>query len=72
MKLLRNNWTYILGAVVGAIGGYLYWRYVGCTTGTCPITSSPANTIIYGTAMGALLGGIFTKKDRQAAGKKQN
>jgi len=70
MKLVKNNWTYILGALVGAIGGYLYWRYVGCTTGTCPITSSPTNTIIYGAVMGALLGGIFKKKDRQVEAEK--
>ena len=28
----------IAGIVAGMVGGYLYWRYVGCTTGTCPIT----------------------------------
>ena len=35
----RYGWT-LLGIVAGMVGGYLYWRYVGCTTGTCPITSS--------------------------------
>lgn len=64
MKLIRNNWTYVLGSIVGAVGGYLYWSYIGCTTGTCPITSSPVNTIIYGIIMGALLGGIFKKKSQ--------
>ena len=34
----RYGWT-LLGIVAGMVGGYLYWRYVGCSTGTCPITS---------------------------------
>ena len=40
----KRYWPTIVGAIVGAIGGYLYWRYVGCSTDTCPITSSPLNT----------------------------
>ena len=41
----RYGWT-LLGIVAGMVGGYLYWRYVGCSTGTCPITSSPVNSSI--------------------------
>ena len=43
----RYGWT-LLGIVAGMVGGYLYWRYVGCSTGTCPITSSPVNSSIWG------------------------
>ena len=46
----RYGWT-LLGIVAGMVGGYLYWRYVGCSTGTCPITSSPVNSSIWGAAM---------------------
>ena len=28
----------LLGAALGALGGYLYWYFVGCADGTCPIT----------------------------------
>ena len=28
----RYGWT-LLGIVAGMVGGYLYWRYVGCTLG---------------------------------------
>ncbi len=62
MQHIKNNWTYILGSLLGAIAGYLYWRYVGCSSGTCPITSSPFMSTVYGIAMGSLLGGIFKRK----------
>ena len=43
----RYGWT-LLGIVAGMVGGYLYWRYVGCSTGTCPITSSLLSTVPFG------------------------
>lgn len=44
-----------LGIVIGAAAGYLYWYYVGCMSGSCAITSSPVNSTIYGSVMGALM-----------------
>ncbi|MCU0324810.1 MAG: DUF6132 family protein [Spirosomaceae bacterium] len=43
------------GIVIGSIGGFLYWRFVGCSTGTCPITSKPLNSTLYGAVMGYFL-----------------
>lgn len=63
MQILKKNWTYLLGILLGALGGYLYWRYVGCSTGTCPITSSPGISSIYGAIIGGLFGGIIKKKE---------
>ncbi len=55
-----KNWLiWGLGLVVGATGGYLYWYYVGCTSGSCAITSSPVNSTIYGGVMGLLLANSF-------------
>ena len=64
MKYIKNNLTYILGGILGAAAGYLYWRYVGCATGTCPITASPVNSTIYGVIIGILLGGLFKRKNQ--------
>ena len=47
-------------AVIMAAGGYLYYRYVGCASGTCAITSNPVNSAIYGGVMGLLLGVALT------------
>lgn len=56
-----NHQLYFIGAAIGALGGFLYWKYVGCFTGTCSITSSPLNSTIYFALMGALLFGMFKK-----------
>jgi hypothetical protein len=51
------------GAVIGAIAGYLYWQQIGCSPGTCMITSKPVNSTFYGALMGALLFGMFKKEN---------
>lgn len=61
-KWFGKNKLYFLGAVVGALAGFLYWRYVGCLTGTCAITSSPVNSTLYFAMMGAILFGMFKKE----------
>ena len=48
-----------IGIALGALVGFLYWKYVGCTSGTCPITSSPVNSTLWGAVMGGLLLNLF-------------
>ena len=50
-----------IGVVVGAIAGYLYYFYVGCSSGSCAITSKPLNSTLYGAMMGGLLFNMFVK-----------
>lgn len=50
---------YIVGALVGGLGGFLYWKYVGCAGGTCPIASSPILSTIFGIVFGLLLSSLF-------------
>jgi uncharacterized membrane protein YdjX (TVP38/TMEM64 family) len=64
MNWILSNKLIIAGALIGAIGGFIYWKYVGCLTGTCAITSSPVNSTIYFSFMGALLFSVF-KKEKQ-------
>jgi len=54
--------TAMIGIVVGAIGGYIYYWQVGCASGTCPLTSNPYLTMLWGAVMGYLVGDMFTKK----------
>ncbi len=62
-KWLNSNKAYLFGIVSGAICGYLYWQFIGCTSGRCPITSKPLNSTLSGATLGFLLGGIFMKED---------
>lgn len=38
-NLVKAYWPTGLGVAVGALGGWLYYFYIGCHDGTCPITS---------------------------------
>ncbi|MBS1593450.1 MAG: hypothetical protein JST76_15230 [Bacteroidetes bacterium] len=57
--LLKKYRLEIIGVIVGAIGGYMYYHFVGCATGTCPITSKPLNSTLYGALLGGLLFSSF-------------
>ena len=45
----------LIGVGVGALLGFLYYRFVGCATGTCPITRNPYVSTLYGALIGALI-----------------
>ena len=55
----------VLGILLGAIFGYMYYHFVGCASGTCSITSNPLNSTLYGAMMGGLLFNIFEKKSKK-------
>ncbi|MFT4016879.1 MAG: DUF6132 family protein [Agriterribacter sp.] len=60
-SFLKKNLLVIIGIIAGAAGGFLYWKFVGCTSGTCPITSKPLNSSVYGAVMGGLLFSMLKK-----------
>ena len=62
---IKKNWLTFVGIIIGAMGGYLYWKYVGCTSGTCRITASPINSTLWGAVMGGFFLSIF-KPDNTA------
>ncbi len=52
----------IAGIILGGIAGYLYYHYIGCRSGGCPINSNPYFSVAWGAAIGYLLGDMFRKK----------
>ena len=47
-----------IGLIIGGIGGYLYWKNIGCSSGTCAITSVWYRSTLYGMFMGGVLADI--------------
>ncbi|WP_325404348.1 hypothetical protein [Agriterribacter sp.] len=66
-KWLIHNKLLLTGAIVGGVGGFIYWRLVGCNSGTCAITSNARNSTVYFAVMGALLFSMFKKQTKDAA-----
>lgn len=64
VRILKRNWAYLAGAAAGGITGYLYWFFIGCESGACPITASPTRSIAYGAIIGSLLFSLFKKETR--------
>lgn len=63
MGLILKYKLVFIGAIVGAIAGYLYYFWIGCNTGSCPITSQPVNSTLYGAMMGGLFFSMFTQQN---------
>jgi hypothetical protein len=43
------------GILLGGVLGYAYFYFVGCRSGSCPITSNPMISSAYGSLLGGLL-----------------
>ena len=51
-----------LPAVIGIIGGYAYYYFVGCNRG-CAITGNPYTSMIWGGVIGLLLTNFKSNKN---------
>lgn len=60
---LKKNLLGLIGLAAGAIGGYAYYYFIGCNTGSCPLTSNPYISVIFGAVIGYLLFDMFKKKE---------
>lgn len=49
----------VIFSALGAVGGLLYWKLVGCTSGTCALKSVWYFSVLWGMAMGYLLGDLL-------------
>jgi hypothetical protein len=70
-KWFNQNKLYAAGAVIGAIAGLLYWKFAGCTNGSCMITSQPFNSALYGALLGSLTLGFFNNNNQHDQSFKQ-
>jgi len=48
-----------IGAVLGGVVGFLFYRFVGCKSGSCAIAGNPYLSTVYWAFLGALLANIL-------------
>jgi len=58
--MLKNK-LIVIGIVLGGIGGYAWYHFIGCANGTCLISSKPLNSTLYFGLIGGLFMSIFNK-----------
>ncbi len=51
----------LLPIIIGMIGGYAYYYFIGCNSGNCAIQSNPLYSTLYGGLIGLIIA-IPTKK----------
>ena len=66
MKLSMRVVLLTVGILIGSVAGLLYWKFIGCESGSCPISSSPYIITLYDAILRGLLFSIFRieKKDK--------
>lgn len=57
----------IFPVFAGALLGYGYYYFIGCRTGSCPITSNPWISTLYGAFAGLIIS-LPTKKKNDNQG----
>jgi hypothetical protein len=60
LKIIKSKVVSIVFLILGGVFGLLYWKFVGCSTGTCPITSHWYASTLYGMLMGWLIGDMIS------------
>lgn len=58
-EFIKKNILLILFAFAGAVAGFLYWKFIGCLSGTCPIKSVWYWSTLYGGLLGFLAGSLI-------------
>ena len=64
----KNNTLQIVLGLIGALGGFLYWKFVGCESGTCAIKLVWYWSTLWGAVVGYLVGDFisdFIKKRKK-------
>jgi len=65
----------IIGTLLGAAGGFIYWKYVGCLTGSCAIKSNWYLMVPWAAVLGFLAGSVagdFIRKRKKPEAPESN
>ena len=59
-KIFQTKRFQLIFLLAGAAGGFIYWRFIGCESGTCAIKSVWYWSTLWGAAMGYLIGDFIS------------
>jgi len=45
----------VIGVGIGALLGFAFYKFIGCSTGACPIAANPYLSSIFGAAAGFMV-----------------
>lgn len=65
MKIDKKIIVLLVSGAIGALLGYAYYYFIGCSSGGCPLTSNWYVTTIYGLVAGIVVGFPSKKKDNE-------
>ncbi len=68
---VKSRLIQIVFIVAGALGGFLYWRFIGCEDGTCAIKSVWYWSTLWGAALGYLAGDLISEFKNRRFGKRR-
>jgi hypothetical protein len=57
-EFTKKHLLTIVFVIAGGIAGFLYWKFVGCLSGTCIIKSVWYMSTAYGMGVGWILGSL--------------
>jgi hypothetical protein len=57
-EFIKKHLVAIIFSAAGSVAGFLYWKFVGCISGTCIIKSVWYLSALYGLVLGWVLGSL--------------
>ncbi len=65
-SMIFRNRKRVIAVLLGGGAGFAYYHYIGCASGTCPITGNPWISTAYGAMIGWL---AAPAKQKETGGK---
>ena len=61
LKWIKSHKLSIIVSIIGAIGGFSYWYFIGCATGSCGITANWYSSAGFGSIIGWIVGDVVNE-----------
>jgi len=66
-QIFKKYWKIFAFIIAGALVGFAYWRFIGCNSGTCPITANWHTSALMGGVLGFLISGTGKRNDEKSS-----